>query len=373
MRSVLEQVVRPMMEIKIGKHIEKFHCTPPGYVTSIQNSERVRQHHPAIFCLSKFALLSTVFSHHEIWQAECVRKVSIGIAAGGKAVEFQYDIFISHASEDKAEIARPLAEALRQAGLRVWYDEFILKPGQSLSRAIRRGQRQSKYALLVLSPNYFANERWAERELDGFIAREIHAGQVLIPLWHRVTYQEVVAVFPDIADKFAIQSDRGLKHVVQAVVDLFKEEQELQSPGEQEVSVVEESPPIQEEPETTTEADVVEATEFVADLQARSEASQARLDKQPPSQPPIRLRSEAQVVSTEEAQKVFQLDERDRPLKYIQNDFEDQGDVVLDHATGLMWQKSGSTTYMSYGKAQKYVKELNHKQFAGYSDWRLPT
>ena len=51
-----------------------------------------------------------------------------------------WDIFISHESEDKKEIARPLAEALRQAGLRVWYDEFVLKPGDSLSLKIREGQ-----------------------------------------------------------------------------------------------------------------------------------------------------------------------------------------------------------------------------------------
>lgn len=39
----------------------------------------------------------------------------------------EYDVFISHASEDKEEVARPLAEALRKNGLSVWYDEFELK------------------------------------------------------------------------------------------------------------------------------------------------------------------------------------------------------------------------------------------------------
>jgi len=43
-----------------------------------------------------------------------------------------YDIFVSHAYEDKERVARPLAELLRSVGLSVWYDEFTLKLGDSL-------------------------------------------------------------------------------------------------------------------------------------------------------------------------------------------------------------------------------------------------
>ncbi len=61
-----------------------------------------------------------------------------------------------------------------------------------------------------------------------------------------------------------------------------------------------------------------------------------------------------------------------RPLEYIENDFEDRGDVVMDHATGPMWQKSGPG-FLNYKKAQEYVKDLNRRKFAGYENWRLPT
>ena len=47
--------------------------------------------------------------------------------------------------------------------------------------------------------------------------------------------------------------------------------------------------------------------------------------------------------------------------------------VVLDEATGLMWQQSGSENYMRYKKAEKWISELNQKSFASFSDWRLPT
>lgn len=61
------------------------------------------------------------------------------------------------------------------------------------------------------------------------------------------------------------------------------------------------------------------------------------------------------------------------PKRYVDNDFEDRGEVVVDHATGLMWQKSGSKEELTYADAQKYVENLNRKRFAGYDDWRLPT
>ncbi|MBT3881343.1 MAG: DUF1566 domain-containing protein [Candidatus Scalindua sp.] len=53
----------------------------------------------------------------------------------------------------------------------------------------------------------------------------------------------------------------------------------------------------------------------------------------------------------------------------LQND----GKVVFDYASGLMWQQSGSSKDISFGEAEKYVEQLNSDQFAGYSDWRLPT
>ena len=57
------------------------------------------------------------------------------------------------------------------------------------------------------------------------------------------------------------------------------------------------------------------------------------------------------------------------------NDFQLQNDVkvIFDHASGLMWQQSGSAKDISYDDAKKYVAQLNSDQFAGYIDWRMPT
>ncbi len=49
------------------------------------------------------------------------------------------------------------------------------------------------------------------------------------------------------------------------------------------------------------------------------------------------------------------------------------GIVLIDHATNLMWEKSGSDKSMNYENAKKYIEKLNHEQYAGYKDWCLPT
>jgi len=47
--------------------------------------------------------------------------------------------------------------------------------------------------------------------------------------------------------------------------------------------------------------------------------------------------------------------------------------VILDRASGLMWQQGGSDVSITFEAAEAYIKELNEQQFAGFNDWRLPT
>ena len=128
-----------------------------------------------------------------------------------------WDIFICHASEDKEAIARPLANALKQAGLDVWYDEFTLTLGDSLRRKIDHGLARSRYGAVILSPHFFAKE-WPQRELDGLTTKEISKGKTILPIWHRVTRGEVERYSPPSADKLGVSTGRGLKHMVQEVL-----------------------------------------------------------------------------------------------------------------------------------------------------------
>ena len=115
----------------------------------------------------------------------------------------EYDVFVCHASEDKDDVARPLAEALRRANLVVWFDEFELRIGSSLRRSIDMGLANSRFGVVILSPAFF-DKGWSNYELDGLVTREVTGGgQIILPVWHRVTKAEVVGYSPSLADKLA--------------------------------------------------------------------------------------------------------------------------------------------------------------------------
>ena len=113
-----------------------------------------------------------------------------------------HDVFISHASEDKDEFVRPLASALMQHGLNVWYDEMTLRIGDSLRQKIDRGLANSRVGLVILSPS-FIKKGWTNYELDGIVTRAVSGDQVLLPIWHNITKQQVVDFSPSLADKVA--------------------------------------------------------------------------------------------------------------------------------------------------------------------------
>jgi hypothetical protein len=133
-----------------------------------------------------------------------------------------YDVFISHASEDKDEFVRPLAELLREQHLEVWYDEFSLNVGDSLRRSIDCGLSQSRYGIVVLSPSFF-RKQWSQWELDGLVARQNSGdAQVLLPVWHNIGRDEVLAYSPPLADRVAVPSSVGLDNVVDRLARVIR-------------------------------------------------------------------------------------------------------------------------------------------------------
>ncbi|WP_227447875.1 toll/interleukin-1 receptor domain-containing protein [Pseudomonas syringae] len=113
-----------------------------------------------------------------------------------------YDVFVSHASEDKDDFVRPLANALVAAGLKVWFDEMTLRIGDSLRQKIDKGLANSRVGLVVLSPA-FIRKGWTNYELDGIVTRSVSGEQVLLPIWHNITKQQVMDFSSSIADKVA--------------------------------------------------------------------------------------------------------------------------------------------------------------------------
>ena len=129
-----------------------------------------------------------------------------------------YDVFISHASEDKGSLVRPLAEALIAAGLRVWYDEHTLKLGDNLRRSIDVGLANSRYGVVVLS-NDFLRGGWTNWELDGLVQRQVGGENVILPVWHGLTSDELREYSPSLANLVAANTNNGLPSVIRQILE----------------------------------------------------------------------------------------------------------------------------------------------------------
>jgi hypothetical protein len=117
-----------------------------------------------------------------------------------------FDVFISHASEDKESFVRRLATLLRELGVSIWYDEFSLNLGDSLSESINRGLLNSRHGLVVLSPASMA-KNWPQQELRGLTVRQVSERNVKIPIWLGVSDKEVREFNLMLADLLAISAD----------------------------------------------------------------------------------------------------------------------------------------------------------------------
>jgi hypothetical protein len=131
----------------------------------------------------------------------------------------EWDIFISYASEDRDSVATPLAEALCDQGIRVWYDLFELVPGKPLLQSIDEGLRSSKFGIVILSPNFFAKQ-WTMRELGGLHSRSIQEGDrpFIIPVWYKLNAGDLVKYSPILSNLVAVIWDSGLETVVKQIL-----------------------------------------------------------------------------------------------------------------------------------------------------------
>lgn len=127
-----------------------------------------------------------------------------------------YDVFISHASEDKEEVALPLYHRLRNLGLKVWLDSFEISIGDSIRRSIDRGLSNSRFGIVVLSPHFFKKE-WTQKELDALLAKTSSGSKVILPVWHNISRDEVAQFSPLLADIHAADTRRGVESVAEKI------------------------------------------------------------------------------------------------------------------------------------------------------------
>ncbi len=129
------------------------------------------------------------------------------------------NLFISHTHEDKDDVARPLAELLKESGLTVWYDEYSLCLGDSLRGEIEKGLSECDFGVVILSPSFFQKE-WTKRELDSLTAREVsERKKFIIPVWHGIDEKYLIRRSPNLVDKIAISTSKGIGEVAKAILN----------------------------------------------------------------------------------------------------------------------------------------------------------
>lgn len=234
-----------------------------------------------------------------------------------------WDLFISHASEDKDEIARPLADQLVEAGLKVWFDEYELTVGDSLRRSIDQGLAQSRFGVVILSEHFFEKE-WPQKELDGLVAREDGSEKRILPVWHKVNRKQVVSFSPPLADKLGVPTTKGLGHVVKAILRVVKPDGPA-LPAKPKAKVAERSQPVKKAKEPSTskgtwvllgnsyfQATSVQHTgdgDFIVDVIPSSGEQEADLESLRPTQYgprlslPFAVRNDAQLVRVVKSEK----------------------------------------------------------------------
>jgi hypothetical protein len=131
--------------------------------------------------------------------------------------------FISHDSRDKDELVRELAQELSQLMCPVWYDEYSLRVGASLRESIETGLKETRNCIVVLSPNFLSNKGWGKAEFDSVFTREILEKQnVMLPVWHNVTVEQVYEYSPRLADKVGLNTNIGVKELARRLSNEMK-------------------------------------------------------------------------------------------------------------------------------------------------------
>lgn len=134
----------------------------------------------------------------------------------------EYDVFISHASEDKTPFVEELVKALQDKEVKVWYDSLNIAWGDSLRKQIDDGLKKSRFGIVVLSENYI-KKGWTQYELDGLFDIEMTKGKTILPIWHNITKQQVMDFSATLAGRKALTSaTMTAEEIADTFVELIK-------------------------------------------------------------------------------------------------------------------------------------------------------
>ena len=199
------------------KVIEDAVCTAPSVLVSVLDLFEQRKFITGAYGSSGMKITAEGDFELERLQAAPQETKVVADRVNSVPIMGEYDVFISHASEDKIDFVRPLSDELIRLGLKVWFDEVELTIGDSVRRTIEKGLNSSKYGIVVISP-YFLSKDVPQKELSALFSLESGGQKVILPIWHNIDLDQIKKSLPLLADKWAARSSDGVKVVAKQIL-----------------------------------------------------------------------------------------------------------------------------------------------------------
>jgi tetratricopeptide (TPR) repeat protein len=131
---------------------------------------------------------------------------------------YTHDLFICHASKDKARFVEPLVSALVGHQLTVWYDDFEIQLGHDLRQKVNDGLRTSRFGLVIVSPH--SSSFWPETTLSALFAQEAAGGDVrVLPIRCDLTLAELATRDPLLAGRHSLGWELGVDALARTIAD----------------------------------------------------------------------------------------------------------------------------------------------------------
>ena len=144
-----------------------------------------------------------------------------------------FDVFLSHASEDKEQFVDALVKELKNQGIVVWYDKDQIKVGDDIRIQMEQGISNSRHGVVVASPHFF--KYWPETELSALYSKRKRPGHAILPVILNLTQAELEDKSPFLGSLANLPASEGASKVAYALSEAIRDAKELKDTPEIEV------------------------------------------------------------------------------------------------------------------------------------------
>jgi hypothetical protein len=134
-----------------------------------------------------------------------------------------HDVFLSHAVEDRVGFVDELYEKLTAQKLVTWHSGKRLPPGSDLNNTIKKAIDDSRFGVVVFSKKFLKGQ-WLATELAWLQQKENRDTKVILPVLYDLTAEELAPFYPWIAQKYCINSNKGVDYVVEKLENEIENE-----------------------------------------------------------------------------------------------------------------------------------------------------